>query len=261
MPLFAANLTMMFTEKPFMERFAAAAAAGFREVEYLFPYDHSAEAIAAALEVNGLRQALFNCPPGDWEAGERGLACLPGREAEFEASLDTALAYAEIIGVPRLHLMAGLGSAADPEQRATYLRSVARAAERLDAAGLQLVLEPINPIDMPGYFLNDFDLAAAIIAEVGAPNVALQFDFYHCQRIHGDLCRRFGEMAAITGHVQIAGVPGRHEPDVGEIRYDTVFALLDRLDYRGAVGCEYRPAGETEAGLGWFHPWRAPVRA
>lgn len=256
MPRFAANLTMMFNERPFLDRFAAAADAGFTAVEFLFPYDFAPEVVAAKLEAAGLTQALFNMPPGDWAAGERGIAALPGREAEFDANVDVALTYAEATGVKRLHMMAGLIAADDAAAKAAYRRAVVFAAERLAAKGLDLVLEPINGRDMPGYFLNDFDTAAALIAELGLPNLKLQYDVYHRQILHGDVLVSLEALMPIVGHVQIASVPKRNEPNTGELNDSAIFAALDRLGYDGFVGCEYRPVAVTEDGLGWFAPYR-----
>jgi hydroxypyruvate isomerase len=256
MPRFAANLTLMFTEAPFLERFARAAAAGFEAVEFLFPYDHPPEAIAEALAANRLTQALFNLPPGDCAAGERGLACDPARFAEVAAGVERAMLWVRATGVRRLHLMAGLGDPSDPAHRAAYRRAVAHVADRLADEGLELTIEPINRRDMPGYFLDDFDFAADLVAELGRPNLRLQFDVYHRQIIAGDVIRALRRLLPIIGHVQIASVPERAEPMTGELADDRLFAELDRLGYTGFVGCEYRPAGTTEAGLGWFVPWR-----
>jgi hydroxypyruvate isomerase len=252
MPRFAANLTMMFTEWPFLDRFAAAADAGFAAVEYLFPYDHPPEAVGAALARAGLTQALFNLPPGDWAAGERGMAAFPARAAEVAQSVETALPYAAATGCRTLHLMAGIAHPADAGARAAYRAAVAATADRLARADITLVLEPINGRDMPGYFLNDFNTASTLIGEVGRPNLRLQFDIYHRQIMHGDVVMGLRQMIPLIGHVQIAGVPGRHEPDTGELDSKVVFAELDRLGYEGFVGCEYRPAGKTVDGLGWF---------
>ncbi len=256
MPRFAANLTMMFNEWSFLDRFAAAAEAGFEAVEFLFPYDHAPEDVARRLADNRLTQALFNMPPGDWAKGERGLASLPGREAEFGASIDTALRYAEATGVKRLHVMAGHGDPRDPVAVATYLANVRHAGERLAEKGLDLVLEPINGRNMPGYFLNDFGTAAGFIRAMGLPNVKLQFDLYHCQIIHGDVTMRLRALMPIVGHVQIASVPSRNEPDGEELNYPFLYAELDRLGYTGFVGCEYVPRAGTLEGLGWFAPHR-----
>ena len=248
MPRFAANLSMMFTEHAFLDRFAAAADAGFEAVEYLFPYDYPAEDIRARLDAAGLKQALFNCPPGDWDAGERGMAAIPGREQEFRETIEKALRYAQIIRPDRLHVMAG--NAARKGAQATYIDNLSWAADR--AAAWQLVIEPINTRDMPAYFLNRSDQAVAIIETVGATNLQLQFDLYHAQIMEGDLTRRLEKLIGHIGHIQIAGVPDRHEPDEGELNLAHLMATLDRLGYRGWVGGEYRPAGRTEDGLGWF---------
>lgn len=252
MPRFAANLSMMFTEWAFLDRFAAAADAGFTAVEFLFPYEHAPDAVGGALHSAGLTQALFNLPPGDWAAGERGLAALPERGAALDAGTERALAYAEATGCRTLHLMAGIADRADPEVAARYRASVIRTAERLARADITLVLEPINTRDMPGYFLNDFGYAAALIRELALPNLALQFDIYHRQILHGDVVTGLRDMMPIIGHIQIAGVPERHEPDSGELAFPYVMAELDRLGYAGFVGCEYRPRSGTVAGLGWL---------
>jgi len=257
MPRFAANLTMMFTEVPFLDRFAAAADAGFTAVEFLFPYDFPPEAIGAALERHGLTQALFNLPPGDWGKGERGIAALPGREAEVRAGVETGLRYAAATGVGRVHLMAGLIDPADTSARETYRANVAWAAERLARENLDLVLEPINGRNMPGYFLNDLDKAAVLIRDLALPNLKLQFDLYHCQIIHGDVTTRLRALMPIVGHVQTASVPSRHEPGSEEMNDAFLFAELDRLGYDGFIGCEYNPRAGTVDGLGWFAPYRA----
>ncbi len=256
MPHFAANLTMMFSEWAFLDRFAAASEAGFAAVEFLFPYDHAPDEVARRLADAKLEQALFNMPPGDWAKGERGIAALPGREQEFRASVDTALRYADATGVKRLHMMAGLADPRDPAAVATYLANARHAAERFAAKGLDLVLEPINGRNMPGYFLNDFGMAAGFIRAMSMSNVKLQFDIYHCQIIHGDVTTRLRALMPITGHVQIASVPSRHEPDGEELNYPFLFEELDRLGYAGFVGCEYIPRAGTLEGLGWFAPWR-----
>ncbi len=256
MPRFAANLSMMFTEWPFLDRFAAAADAGFDAVEYLFPYEFSPEDIASRLDANGLTQALFNLPPGDWAAGERGLAALPGRESAFRDSVDRAIPYARATGVKRLHVMSGLAPADDPRAASVYRDNVTFACDRLGGEGLIVLLEPINGRDMPGYFLNDFGRAAALIASIAAPNLRLQFDIYHRQILHGDVTMALRAMLPISGHVQVASVPGRHEPSGEELFYPFLFEELDRLGYDGFVGCEYRPRAGTREGLGWFAPFR-----
>lgn len=256
MPVFAANLTLMFTEWAFLDRFDAAAEAGFTAVEYLFPYDFPAEAIGERLSRNGLTQALFNMPPGDWAAGDRGLAALPGRFDEVAAGVERALDYARATGVKRLHLMAGLAHPTDPEAAAAYRRSVTHAAEKLGEAGIDLLLEPINGRNMPGYFLENFGMAERLIAELDLPNLKLQFDIYHRQIIHGDVTTALRGLMPITGHVQIASVPSRNEPDGEELNYPFLFAELDRLGYAGFIGCEYNPRSGTLDGLGWFQPYR-----
>jgi hydroxypyruvate isomerase len=257
MPRFAANLTMMFTELPFLDRFAAAADAGFAAVEYLFPYEHAPGEIAGRLKRYGLTQALFNMPPGDWAAGERGIAALPGRGSELRANAETAVRYAEATGVSRLHLMAGLADAKDPIARQTYRDNVAWTAARLAKANLDLLLEPINGRNMPGYFLNDFDDAASLIGDLDLPNLKIQFDLYHCQIIHGDVTMRLRTLLPMIGHVQTASVPSRHEPGGEEMNDGFLFAELDRLGYSGFVGCEYHPRAGTQEGLAWFEPYRA----
>ncbi|MFQ5566269.1 MAG: 2-oxo-tetronate isomerase [Paracoccaceae bacterium] len=248
MPRFAANLTMLFTERPFLARFDAAAAAGFEAVEFLFPFAHPAAESRAALDGSGLALALFNTPPGDWQAGERGLAALAGREADFRDSMAKALDYAAVLQPHRLHVMAGI--AEGPEARAVYIANLAHAAEA--AAGQGLCIEPINSRDMPGYHLNNSTDAVAVLDAVGAANLGLQFDLYHAQISEGDLTRRLEALMPRIVHVQVAGVPERHEPDTGEVDFAHLFGVLDRLGYAGFVGCEYRPAGRTEDGLGWF---------
>jgi 2-dehydrotetronate isomerase len=255
MPHFAANLSMMFTEVPFLDRFEAAAKAGFTAVEFLFPYDFPADAIGERLRRYDLTQALFNLPPGNWDAGERGFAALPDRFGDLQQSVHTALPYAQATGVKRLHLMAGIAKRTDPQAIAAFRRSVIWTAEVLQIHGLDLVIEPINSRNVPGYFLNDFNFARELIAELQIPNLKLQFDIYHCQIIHGDVTMRLREMMPITGHIQIASIPSRHEPDGEELNYPFLFGELDRLGYSGFVGCEYNPRGKTTDGLGWFKPY------
>lgn len=257
MPRLAANLTMLFTEVPFLERFGRAARAGFKGVEILFPYDHSPEAVAEAANRHGLEIALFNLPPGDWAAGERGFAALPGREAEFEASLEAALPYAKALGARRIHVMAGIPPEdADPRAcRETFVRNLRRAAAVFAPHGVDALIEPINRRDVPGVFLERQDDAMALLDDIGAPNTGLQMDFYHCQIVQGDLTVTLRRNFARIRHIQISAVPERHEPDTGEINYGHVLAELDRLGYGGWVGCEYRPAGITEDGLGWARPY------
>jgi 2-dehydrotetronate isomerase len=255
MPRFAANLSMMFNEVPFLDRFEAAAKAGFTAVEFLFPYDHPAKEVGARLHGNGLTQALFNLPPGDWAAGEKGFAALPDRFADLQASLRTALPYVEATGVKRLHLMAGIADRNDPMAMAAFRKSVKWAAEFLAPHGLDVVIEPINSRNVPGYFLNDFPFAQSVIRELKIPNLKLQFDIYHCQIIHGDVTMRLREAMPMIGHIQIASIPSRNEPDGEELNYPFLFAELDRLGYAGFVGCEYNPRGKTTDGLAWFKPY------
>jgi len=255
MPRFAANLTMMFNEVPFLDRFEAAAKAGFTAVEFLFPYEHPPEAVGQRLRNNGLTQALFNLPPGDWNAGEKGFAALPDRFADLQQSLRTALPYAQATDVKRLHLMAGIADRGDPKAVAAFRKSVVWTAEFFAPHGLDVVIEPINPRNVPGYFLNDFAFARDLINELKIPNLKLQFDIYHCQIIHGDVTMRLREMMRITGHVQIASIPSRNEPDGEELNYPFLFDELDRLGYSGFVGCEYNPRGKTTDGLAWFKPY------
>jgi hydroxypyruvate isomerase len=245
---------MMFTEVPFADRFAAAAGAGFSAVEFLFPYDHAPADVAGWLSAARLTNVLFNLPPGDWAAGERGLAALPGREAEFHASVSRALEYARALGTPALHAMAGVIPASGDRERcrAAYVRNLRYAARELAAEGRMLLIEPLNPRDMPGYFLRTQADAHDIREEVGAPNLKVQMDFYHAQIVEGDLTTMFRTHADAIGHVQIAGVPGRHEPDDGEVNYGYLLRMLDECGYQGWVGCEYRPKGRTEDGLGWL---------
>ncbi|MDB5839617.1 MAG: hyi [Herminiimonas sp.] len=254
MPKFAANLTMQFNEVPFIQRFEAAARAGFKAVEFLFPYEHSAEEIAAQLKQHGLENVLFNMPPGDWAAGERGIACVPGREAEFRAGVAKAISYATACGTPRLHAMAGLPPAQADRQacRATYIENLRYAAAETAKHDIMLLIEPINSRDMPGYFLNTQADAHAIREEVGAPNLKVQMDFYHVQIVEGDIAMKARKYLEHVGHIQIAGVPARNEPDVGEVNYPYLFDVLDELGYDGWVGCEYRPAKGTVEGLSWM---------
>ncbi|WP_244849768.1 2-oxo-tetronate isomerase [Caballeronia sp. SL2Y3] len=261
MPRFAANLTMMYPEHAFLDRFAAAAKDGFKAVEFLFPYDFPAADIKARLTDNGLTQALFNAPPGDWAAGERGIASLPGREDEFRQSIDKALEYTAALGNKKLHVMAGLIAPDQPrdEHGAVYLRNLEYAAKAAQTAGVGIVIEPINTRDIPGFFLNRQDEAQAICDEIGAPNLQVQFDIYHCQIVEGDIAvklkRDMKRPNAGIGHIQIAGVPDRNEPDIGELNYPYLFELVDSLGYDGWIGCEYRPKAGTSEGLGWLKPY------
>ena len=254
MPRFAANLSMMFTEVPFPQRFAAAAAAGFKGVEFLFPYDHTPAEVAGWLQENHLENALFNMPPGDWASGERGIAALPGREDEFRAGVARAIEYAKALGTKRVHMMAGLipAGADIDSHRKLYLANLRHAARECAQAGIEVMLEPINGRDMPGYFLQTQDQAHALRKACGEPNVKVQFDFYHAQIMEGDLAMTLRRCFDGVGHVQIASVPTRNEPDDGEVNYPYLYKLLDELGYSGWVGCEYRPRGRTEDGLGWL---------
>ncbi len=254
MPNFAANLTLMFNETPFRERFARAAKAGFRAVEFQFPYEHKPADVAAWLTQSGLQCVLFNMPPGDWAAGDRGLACIPGREKEFRDSVDVALDYARALKAPRLHALAGKPPAGVSAQdcRAVYVENLRYAARQLHEQGITLVIEPINTRDIPGFFLNRQDQAHAIREEVGAPNLKILMDFYHAQIGEGDLSITFKKYLAHIGHIQVAGVPERGEPDAGEVNYPNLFKLVDASGYDGWIGCEYRPRGKTEDGLKWL---------
>ena len=254
MPRFAANLTMMFQELPFLDRFAAAAAAGFRAVEFQFPYAWPAHEIATRLTTHALELVMFNLPPGDWAAGERGLAIYADRRGEFRAALGLGLQYAEALGVRSLHVMAGtLPADADrAAARRIYVDNLREAAQAAAQRGVTLLIEPLNRRDNPNYFLQRSHEAAEVISEVGAGNLRLQFDIYHTQITEGDIATRLEEHFGVIGHVQVAGVPGRHEPDEGEVNYPWLFRLLDAWGYPGHVGCEYRPRGETLAGLRWL---------
>jgi hydroxypyruvate isomerase len=258
MPRFAANLSMMFNEAPFLDRFALAAKAGFKGVEFLFPYEHPAAEIAARLKDNGLQQVLFNAPPGDWAKGERGMACHPGREPEFRDSIMRALDYAGALGCPRLHVMAGMvpPGVAQGTLTSLYAINLAWAAERAIAQGVKCCIEPINQRDMPGYALTGIANGIQVIEAVGPDRLGLQFDLYHTQITEGDLVPRARAALPYIAHMQVADTPGRNEPGTGEVNWPFVFAQLDAMGYRGWIGCEYRPAGETLAGLSWFAPYK-----
>lgn len=242
-----------------MARFAAAAADGFKGVEFLFPYDFSADELAAQLRANQLEQVLFNLPPGNWAAGERGIACVPGRQEEFASGAGHALRYAGRLGCRRVHVMAGIppDGADRAECRRIYLDNLRHLCARAAKLGVTVLIEPINSRDMPGYFLNRLDEARRVIDEVAAFNLKLQIDFYHVQIVHGDLTTAYRQHQTAVGHVQVAGVPARAEPDDGEINYAHLFRLLDDSAYDGWVGCEYRPRAGTSEGLGWLRAWRA----
>ncbi len=253
MPKFAANLSMMFQEIEFLDRFDAAARAGFKGVEFLFPYDYPPTAIAERLERNGLTLALFNLPPGDWSKGERGFAALPGREAAFRAAVETAIPYAKACRCATIHAMAGLWPEGRDKAEAepTYIANLRWAADRLAPEGITAIIEPINTRDIPGYYLNYSRDATRVIAAVDRPNLRYQLDLYHMQIMEGDLAPKIRQLAGLYPHIQIAGTPGRHEPDIGEINSPSLFDLLDEIGYGGWIGCEYRPKGDTLAGLGW----------
>jgi hydroxypyruvate isomerase len=253
MPSFAANLSMLWTELPFLDRFEAAAKAGFKGVEFLFPYAEKKEAIAERLKKHGLKQVLFNMPPGNWEGGERGTACLPDRVAEFRDGVGLALDYAKALSCGMIHCMAGLApkGAAPEKLRETYVANLRFAAAEAKKAGLKVVIEPINTRDIPGYYLNYSKQALSVMDEVGADNLFLQYDIYHMQIMEGDLSHRIEEILPRIAHMQLADTPGRNEPGTGEINYDFLFGHIDRIGYQGWIGCEYRPKAGTEAGLGW----------
>jgi hydroxypyruvate isomerase len=255
MPKFAANLSMMFNEVPFLERFAAAADAGFTGVEYLFPYEFSAELIAAELKANCLQNVMFNLPPGDWAAGERGTTGLPGREEEFRVGVATAIQYAKELNTTRLHAMAGVvpQSVRLADAKTTYVANLKFAAAELAKHGITLLIEAINTRDIPGFFLNTQAQAFDILQEVNAENLMLQMDLYHMQIMEGDLAIKLSKYAAQCGHVQVAGVPKRNEPNTGEVHYPFLYDHLDAIGYSGWIGCEYRPAGNTTDGVSWFN--------
>jgi hydroxypyruvate isomerase len=253
MPKFAANLSMLFTEHPLLARFERAAAAGFTAVELQFPYDHAADEIKAQLDAHGLQLVLHNLPPGDWAAGERGIACHPDRVAEFRDSVARGVAYARALGVGQLNCLAGKVPAgvADQTLRRTLVNNLRYAAGELKKAHIKLLIEPINSFDMPGFYVNRTAQALAILDEVGADNAYLQYDLYHAQRMEGELSVTVEKNLARIAHIQIADNPGRNEPGTGEINFAFLFRHLDRIGYGGWVGCEYKPATTTEAGLGW----------
>jgi hydroxypyruvate isomerase len=254
MPRFAANLTMLFNEVPFLDRFEKAAAAGFTGVEYLFPYDFPVEELVAKLKANNLKQVLHNLPAGNWGAGERGIAILPERVDEFRAGVDKAISYATALGCPQVNILAGIAPAgADRELlHNTFVNNLKFAAPKIKEAGLKLLIEPINTRDIPGFFLNYTKQAKAIIEEVGSDNLFIQYDIYHMQIMEGDLARTIEANLSQIAHIQLADNPGRNEPGTGEINYPFLFRHLDAIGYEGWVGCEYKPKGETAAGLGWL---------
>jgi len=253
MPQFAANLTMLFNEVPFLERFEAAAKAGFKHVEFLFPYAFPAADIKARLDANGLSLVLHNLPAGDWDAGERGIACHPDRVQEFRSGVAKAIEYAKVLGVKQLNCLVGKVPVDADEHvvHQTMVENLRFAAAELKAAGLRLLIEPINTFDIPGFALNRTAQALALIDEVGSDNLYVQYDIYHAQRMEGELGATLQKNLARIGHIQLADNPGRNEPGTGEINYPYLFALIDRIGYTGTIGCEYKPATTTEAGLGW----------
>ncbi|HMM54785.1 MAG TPA: hydroxypyruvate isomerase [Candidatus Desulfobacillus sp.] len=257
MPKFSANLSMLFTEAPLLERFERAARAGFTAVELQFPYELPAERIGEALSRSRLKLVLHNLPAGDWAAGERGIACHQDRIEEFHRGVETALAYALELRVPQLNCLAGIRpqGVSEAEARRALIGNLRHAAGRLETHGLNLLLEPVNTRDIPGFFVSGTRQALDLIDEAGAGNLFLQYDAYHMQRMEGELAATLSASLGRIGHIQIADNPGRHEPGTGEINYPYLFAHLDRIGYRGWVGCEYLPADGTEAGLGWLEGW------
>jgi hydroxypyruvate isomerase len=260
MPRFAANLSFLFNEVPFLERFGEAAHAGFRAVEFAFAYEYRIDELVAQQREHRLDVVLINAPPGDWNAGDRGLASLPGREHEFAASIAHALQYARALGCPRIHVMAGvLPSGADASERErrlrTYVRNLRYACSEAAAHAVTILIEPINQRDRPNTYLSRVEHAAEVIAKVDRPNIKMQYDFYHVQITQGDVIRRFEMHQKLIGHVQIAAVPSRHEPDLGELNFPVIFEALDGLGYTGWIACEYRPRGRTEDGLAWGKPY------
>ena len=254
MPKFNANLTMLFNEVPFLDRFQAAAGAGFKGVEFLFPYAFDKDAIAERLDKHGLVQVLHNLPAGDWDAGERGIACHPDRVGEFRDGVGRAIEYATALGCKQLNCLAGIAPAGvDAEKvHATFVANLRFAAARLEEAGIRLLVEPINTFDIPGFHLNRTAQAIALIEEVGSPNLWLQHDVYHMQRMEGELANTITRHLPRIAHMQIADTPGRHEPGTGEINYAWLFRFIDQLGYDGWIGCEYKPAAGTREGLGWI---------
>ncbi|TVO62648.1 hydroxypyruvate isomerase [Denitromonas ohlonensis] len=253
MPKFAANLTLLFNEQAFLDRFAAAADAGFEGVEYLFPYAWPAAQLVEALQTNALVQVLHNLPPGDWDAGERGIACHPDRVGEFQDGVGRGIDYARALGCPQLNCLAGIRpEGVDPERAlATFVDNLRFAASALKAAGLRLLIEPINTFDIPGFFLNRTEQAAQIAAAVGVDNLFIQYDIYHAQRMEGELANTLSRYLPMIGHMQLADTPGRHEPGTGEINFPFLFRHIDALGYTGWIGCEYKPIADTLSGLGW----------
>lgn len=254
MPTFAANLTMLFTEVPFLDRFERAARAGFQAVEFLFPYEHAPEVIREKLDTHGLTLVLHNLPAGDWAAGERGIACHPDRVQEFRDGVGRAVRYAKVLGVGQLNCLAGKAPAGVDAAtlRRTFVENLRFAAKELEKADLNLLIEPINPFDIPGFYLTTSAQAISILDEVGAANAFLQYDIYHAQRVEGEIAATLQKLRPRIAHIQLADNPGRNEPGTGELNWPFLFQLIDRLGYEGHIGCEYKPATTTEAGLGWM---------
>ncbi len=254
MPKFAANLTMLYNELPFMQRFEAAAKAGFKAVEYLFPYAFDKKELAAALKDNDLVQALHNLPAGNWEGGERGIACHPDRTAEFRDGVAKAIDYATALGCPQVNCLTGKlpAGASVQDVRPTVIENLRFASKALEAAGLRLLIEPVNSFDIPGFFLTRTDQALALMDDTGSPNLWLQYDIYHAQRMEGEIGATLSKNMARIGHIQLADNPGRGEPGTGELNYPWLFKHIDALGYAGYIGCEYKPRGSTTDGLGWL---------
>jgi hydroxypyruvate isomerase len=259
MPQFAANLSMLYTELPFLDRFAAAAKAGFAGVEYLFPYAFAKEQLVEQLRANGLVQVLHNLPAGDWDKGERGIACHPDRVGEFQDGVGTAIDYATALDCKQVNCLAGIAPPGVEQDkiRETFVANVRFAADRLQEAGITLLIEPVNTLDIPGFYLNRTTQALSILDDAGSDNVFVQYDIYHMQIMEGDLARTIERNLARIRHIQLADNPGRGEPGTGEINYGFLFGHLDRLGYAGWIGCEYKPRTTTQDGLGWFAPYRA----
>jgi hydroxypyruvate isomerase len=257
MPKFAANLTMLYNEVDFLERFEAAAKSGFKAVEYLFPYAYPKEELAGRLQKHGLAQVLHNLPAGDWARGERGIACLPDRVGEFQDGVGKAIEYAKALGCTQLNCLAGIepGGIDADRIRATFVANLRFAAAKLGEAGIRLLIEPINTFDIPGFHLNRTRQALDVIAQVGSPNLFVQYDIYHMQRMEGELANTMKAHLPRIAHLQLADNPGRNEPGTGEINYPFLFAFIDRIGYGGWIGCEYKPAGRTADGLGWIRPF------
>ena len=262
MPRFAANLSMLFTEVPMLDRFERAARAGFSSVEIQFPYEAPAATVRDRLVSNRLKMVLHNLPGGDWAAGDRGIACNPARQDEFRAGVAKGIEYAMTLGVPQLNCLAGKPGEGVPDEvtRTTFVGNVRYAAAELKKAGLKLLLEPINNYDVPGFWLNHTAKAISVLDEAGADNAFVQYDVYHAQRYEGELAATLSKYLGRIGHIQVADNPGRNEPGTGEINYSFLFQHLDRIGYTGWIGAEYKPAGQTEAGLGWLEQARRQLR-